>query len=157
MAFAAQDVQPPKCVDYSQIERTIAELPASVIERHETDRLADEDLADIERVALPFDLAVVAHSADLGIVGVFRLPKPSAIAARRWRIVMCRRGLAEGFVRALFIVGLAEAVEPALLGRSGCSGWTGGLALQGQMEAFVPSVLLRLTGLDPLRNDACLD
>ena len=63
MASAAQDVQPSEGVDDPEIERTIAQLPASVIERQKADRLAAEDLADINRVALPFDLAVVAHPA----------------------------------------------------------------------------------------------
>ena len=82
MASAAQDMQPSAGIDYSQIQRTVAQLPAPVIERQAADRFAAEDLTDIERVALPLDLAVVAHAADLGIIRIVRLPQSPAVAAR---------------------------------------------------------------------------
>ena len=56
-------------------------------------------------------------------------------------------------MRPLVVVFVDEAIEPGLLLQEVLPGRFGGFLLQGQMHAFMPAVLLRLSGLDALERD----
>jgi hypothetical protein len=64
-----------------------------------------------------------------------------------------RRLLAKCFVWPLVVVGLDKPVEALLLLQEVRRGWTRGLALQVEVHSLVLSVLLGMTGRDPLRPD----
>src|SRR4029450_10941633 len=49
---------------------------------------------------------------------------------------------------------LDESIEAGLLLEHGGGGGLGGFGLQGEMHAFVPTILLRMTGLDAFDVDA---
>ena len=60
----------------------------------------------------------------------------------------------ERFVRAFVVKFLNEGVELCLLLQDIGASRTGGLLLQSQMHAFVPAVLLRMTGPNAFDGDA---
>src|SRR5262249_58970170 len=60
-------------------------------------------------------------------------------------------------MRPFVVVFGAEGIEPTLLCGEGYGRWSCGLCLECQVHALVPTVLLRLAGLDVLRLDAQLD
>jgi len=57
-------------------------------------------------------------------------------------------------MRAVAVVALDEVVEASLLLQQVVSRGLGGFLLQRQVNAFVPAVLRRMTGLDTLDLDA---
>ena len=54
--------------DDAEHDRSIADRPVAVVIFDEADRLADQCGADVDRVALPSDFAIVAHAPD-GMIG----------------------------------------------------------------------------------------
>lgn len=52
------------------------------------------------------------------------------------------------------VVVLDEVIELGLLLQEVLSRWLGRFLLQGQVHALMPTILLRLTGLDAFEGDA---
>src|SRR5258705_7584720 len=94
-------------VDEAQVDVGIAPLPFTGWASADADRLADQHLADEDQLAVPLDLAVRAHPADLAVLAIHRLPQPAWVGPPRWpgegngRIA--RRGLLRPF--AVFVAG----------------------------------------------------
>src|SRR5687768_17326265 len=78
---------------------------------------------------------------------------------RPWRdLIACGRGLhIEGFVWALEVECLAEAIECALLGAPRGGRGAGGLSFECTMHALMAAVLLGFAGLDEFREDPQAD
>src|SRR5258708_40312187 len=94
--------------DDAESTRLVEGSPATLVVFDEPDRLADQRLAEVDPVAMPPDLAVVAHAPD-GVVGpVARLAQHAIEAGRRSSIVLGRGAVAERLVRALFVVETLE-------------------------------------------------
>src|SRR5437763_10882099 len=144
-------------VDGSELDRTITQLPSSISDFGERDRLADERLADKDQLTAPLDLAILADPAHLVIGGIFGFTQPSAVGPQRRVVVPSRGRLSQRFVRSLLIEDTAKGVKPALLLAQGRRRRAGGVLLQRQMHPLVSAILLWLTRHDPLGSDASLD
>src|SRR5258705_13777118 len=102
-------------VDEAQVDVGIAHLPFTGWASADADRLADQHLADEDQLAVPLDLAVRAHPADLAVLAIHRLLQLAWIAPRRWPGE--RSGIVEGerFVRPFAVVDPAESNQTRLL------------------------------------------
>jgi len=97
--------------DDAESNRAVEGSPATLLVFDETDRLADQRFAEVDPVAMPPDLAVVAYPPD-GVVGpVARLAQYAIEAARRDSVVLGRGAVAERLVRALFVVETLERAQ----------------------------------------------
>lgn len=106
---------------------------------------------------VPLDGSVPGYPPDLEVPGVLRGGQVLWKGLLR-RLVDRGRGLLlERFMGPLVIVDPPEPIEGPLLGPHRFLGRTGGPGLQRTVHPFVASVLLRLAGLDPLRDDPQLD
>ena len=123
----------------------------------QADRLADQRGADIDRGALPSDLAVVAHAPDFVAGAVGRLSQHAVEASRRGRVMLGGRIVAERLVRPLLVVDALEVAQPLELFAKRPCRWRGGVLQQRQMQALQPAILLRLAGSDPFRHHAGFD
>ena len=65
--------------DRAEHDRAVADRPSAGIVFTQADRLADQCLADVDRFALPFDLAVMAHPPHV-VFAVFRLAQDAVEA-----------------------------------------------------------------------------
>ena len=61
---------------------------------------------------------------------------------------------AQGLVWPCVVIALEEGIEAGLLLEDVGGGGLGGFRLEGEMHAFVPTILLRRTGLDALEVEA---
>src|SRR6202030_4719725 len=98
--------------------------------------------------ARPFDLAVAAHPAWLVVRGIERILETRRIAQQRCRVMLLRRGLTQGFMRALAIELLAKTLEARLLLRQVGGRRSGGFGLQRLVHPLMAAVLLPPTPLD---------
>src|ERR1051326_4284055 len=143
--------------DESERHRTKRRGPATIAVFAQPDRLADQRCADVDRGALPSDLAVVAHAPDLMVGAVGWLPQDPIKAPRRGRVTLGRRIIAERLVRPLLVVDVLEATQPLELFAQRARRRRGGVLQQCQMQALQPTILLRLAGGDAFPHHACLD
>src|ERR1700724_2316081 len=90
--------------DDSECDRPVVDPPAAVLGFGETDRLANQRLADIDGAALPSDLAVVAHVPDRVLRPVIGLAQDAVETSRRGNVVLGRRVIAERLMRTLVVV-----------------------------------------------------
>lgn len=115
-----------------------------MIERLQSDALAGQHLAEKHMLVLAEELSVRVDAPHQHVAIVIRLRNPLRIRARRCAVDRIGRPLAKRFVRTLFVVFAAEAVEGLLLATPvGCRG-CGRLCLQRPVHPFVASVLLRV-------------
>src|SRR6516165_11618176 len=77
----------------------------------QTNRLADECRGDVDRVAPPLDLTVLAHPSHLIFSAIFRLTQNAVPTPRRQIVVISWRSIPERFVRSLVIVHLLKGFE----------------------------------------------
>src|SRR5579864_2846151 len=75
----------------------------------------------------------------------------------RGAVTRSGRFLSESFVRTVVVEDVTEAVKDALLLDQRSAWRIGGLLLEGLVHALMTAILLRLTGLDALGNDAEFD
>src|SRR3982751_4331861 len=66
-------------VDGAEGDRSVVDLEETVIGLAESDRLADQRLAQEQMLTAPLDLSVAAHPAHGLIVGIVRLTQSSAV------------------------------------------------------------------------------
>ena len=59
----------------AKINWSIGDRPTAIVGFDQADRLPGQRGGDVDRVALPADLAAVAHSPDIMVGAVFRLPE----------------------------------------------------------------------------------
>src|SRR5450631_2345287 len=130
--------------DRAERDRAVANGPAGLAGLVQAYRFADQGLADEDGLALPLDLAILTHPAHFLIVVVFRLAQNAVEAPRRGGVAVGRRGVAERFVRALFVEHVLKLLQALELLAQVPGRRVGGVLQQRQMHPFVPAVLLRL-------------
>src|SRR5262245_32376137 len=80
-------------IEAGEEDRPIVQgMPTGILALGDTDRLADERLAQKDVVASPFDLAILADAPDLVASRIVGLA-PAAVVAARARLVMLRWGI----------------------------------------------------------------
>src|SRR6516225_10198722 len=144
-------------IDDPEIDVGKAHQPIAGFGFGNTNRLADQRLAEKDHVAAPADLAIaadLAHGMISIVPGRFKL---TGIGPRRGSIAAGRRHLAQRFMRAVVVKVVAEAVKADLLLGRGGRRRARGLGLERGMHALVPAILLWRTRLNPLQTNAQLD
>ena len=68
--------------DHAELDPSVADGPAALVIFGKTDRLADESFVDVDRAAIPLDLAVVAHLPDAMIDAILGLAQHPIVAPR---------------------------------------------------------------------------
>jgi hypothetical protein len=144
-------------IDDAERHRAVGEAPVTVVAWREPDRLASQRRADIDELALPFDLPVRAHPPDLLIARILGLAQHAVEAPRRRRVMFGGCGIGERLVRALLVVEAPEGVEAVELLPQAARRRVGGVLQQGQVQPLQSAVLLRLARRDPLRRHPRLD
>src|SRR5271155_2382156 len=94
--------------DRAEHNRAIANGPSVSTIVAQAVRFADQGLADVDGMALPFDLAVLTHPPDFFMVAIVRLAQDTVEAPWRERIALGGRGIVERLVRPLFVVKTLE-------------------------------------------------
>src|SRR6266508_2917969 len=97
------------------------------------------------------------HAPDRVVGPVARLAQDAIEASRRDGVVLGRGVVAEGLVRALFIVEGSEAAQALELLSQAPRRRVGGVLQQRQMQPLQSTVLLRLAGRNALRHHPGLD
>jgi hypothetical protein len=120
-------------------------------------QLAGQRRAYKDQLATPLDLAVGAHPPYSGRRGVLGTIHPLGKGTGRWHIPGGRGDLAQRLMGPDGVVFEAEGVTALLLGRRRCRRRTHRRLLQRPVHPLVPSVLLRMPGLDPFWDDPELD
>src|SRR2546428_2369357 len=102
-------------IDNAEFDVGKANQPITIVIFRDTERLADQNLADEDKLAAPFDLAVGTHATHRlrSIINRFvqgaRIGSGGGLVERGW----CP--LPQSFVRPLLIVLAAEAIKAFLL------------------------------------------
>jgi hypothetical protein len=133
-----------------------AHLPASVLGFLDGDFFTVEGTADVDELAVPFDLAVGADLAYRGFGWIIRLGKPPWHRTRRSPIDAGRWVLAKRFVRPFFVVVAHKCREATSLRGLGWRRWPHGFQKR-KVKTLVSAVLLRMARINPFMADAKLD
>src|SRR5262249_33036250 len=105
----------------AELDWTKRDCPVTVYVLDQTDRLADQSGADVDRVTLPLDLAVVANPPDDAVTAVLRLAQHAVPQPWRDTVVLSGRVVAERLVRTLVVVKALEVLEALqLLAQRAC-------------------------------------
>ena len=96
-------------IDHAEHDRSEEDRMPTVGIVSQTNRLADECRGDVDRVAPPLDLTVLAHPSHLIFSAIFRLTQNAVPTPRRQIVVISWRSIPERFVRSLVIVQRDEA------------------------------------------------
>jgi hypothetical protein len=126
--------------DDPERDRPIVGGPITILIFDETDWLADQSLADIDRVALPSDLAIVANASKLVVRSVVRLAQDPIEAPQRAGIVLGWSIVAERLVRALFVVNALEVTQTVELLSQAPRRRVGGVLQQREMQPLEAAV-----------------
>ena len=78
----------------------------------------------------------------------------ATIGASGGGIDLCRAFHVQGLVRSFVVKLLEKVIELGLLLQTVHACGASGFGFEGQVHAFMPAVLLRMTGLDALDGDA---
>src|SRR6516162_7425752 len=105
-------------IDHAEHDRSEEDRMPTVGIVSQTNRLADECRGDVDRVAPPLDLTVLAHPSHLIFSAIFRLTQNAVPTPRRQIVVISWRSIPERFVRSLVIVHLLKGFEALELWRS---------------------------------------
>src|SRR5882757_3049429 len=133
-----------------------AHLPVSVLGLLDGNGFTGKRAANVDEVALPFDLAVGADLAHRRFGRVIRLGKPRRHDARRGLVDACRHALTKRLMRPFFVVVAHKCRKATSLRGAGWRRWPHGFQKR-EVKALVPAVLLRMTRIDPFMSDAELD
>lgn len=98
-------------IDAGKPDRAVPDVVAASLGRPRPTGSPIRGFAEEDEVASPFDLAVGADAADLGIDAVLGLAQPTVPAPRRATIGGDRRPLGEGLVRVVVVVTVLEGCE----------------------------------------------
>src|SRR5262245_18749890 len=96
--------------DDTEFDRPVVGCPAVVV-FGEPDGFTNQCFADVDRVAAPADLAIVAHAPDRLVRPVMGLAQNPVEAPRRDGVMIGRRVVAKGLMRALLVVETLEGAQ----------------------------------------------
>ncbi len=111
----------------------------------DADGLSGEDLAEIDFLVTQTNASAARDHDGFVVEGIVDIGQAS-VRARRRLIEFRGTSDLQSFVRTLLVEYLDKLVEAGLLLQEVGGGGFGGLFFQGEMHAFVASVLLRMPG-----------
>lgn len=135
-------------VESSQRHEAEAHGPQPVVDGFEADPFPGEGFGEEDRAGAPRHAAVGGDATDLDVTGILERRQPRRQRPRRRLIPTGRHPIAQGFVRAVVVVFVAEAGKAALLRRGMRRGRPGGMGAEDRMKLLVRAVLLGMTGSD---------
>ena len=135
--------------------KTITNLPFLFLDLLDSERLLGQHLRDVNEIAAPLDLAVVAHAPNRRARAVLDGWNFAWVTA--WgNMINTIRGLSfQRLMRTLPVILLQEEIKTVLL--APVSWLWRDILLKGSVHPFMTSVLAGLSRLDPLGADAELD
>jgi len=143
-------------IQQTKRDRAEGNQPAILVFR-DAYQLSNQCLTHKDEFSTPLDLSVGTYPSHLRQRGVLNVSKLFGIQSRRGHIPTSRGDLAQGLMRAQLVIHGEEAVAPFLLSLgTGCRR-VHDLLLEGKVESFVSSVLLRMSWLDALGHNPQLD
>src|SRR5215213_11322487 len=141
-------------IDASEFQVHEPDEPIAALGLGEAHEFTADGLAYKHVRPLPFDLSGLLHPSHLVARVIPRILEPRGVGPGRRRIHGRRRALAEGFMGAFRVEFAAHPIKPTLLRARRSGRRRRGVLLQGQVKAFVPSVLLRMPAIDPIELNA---
>src|SRR5215472_2179514 len=144
-------------IDDAEGDWAVMHHPAAILALDETHWLANQRFTQIDFGTAPADRAIAMDPPRHRVGWIFGLAQDTVPVPRRAPVELGRSGVAERGMRALLIIEALKIAEPAKLLAQAARRRVGGIAQQGQMQPFEPTVLLRFAGGDALRPDPCLD
>src|SRR5215472_15029476 len=142
-------------IEYPEKMKAVTQFPPLVVDGFEAYGLFSQDLREVEQLAAPLDLAVMAHLPDRNSRLVLHLGQFGRIGAWRGAMDAPGRSSSQRLMAALPVIFLLKRIIVALLLteialRRHCF-------LQSSMHPFVTAVLGRFSRLDSLRLNSQLD
>jgi hypothetical protein len=144
-------------MESAQAERAEVDVPFAVIDLYQANLLVAQGLTDVYPVLVPADPAVATHPADLVVAGILQRGEVGGVGSRGRGVERGRRRIVERLMGAERVVLVAPPIEAALLVAPAVARRPRAFALERQMHALVPAVLLRGAGLDEIGDDAEAD
>src|SRR3989440_8308218 len=135
--------------------KTVTQFPLLVVDRFESHGLFRQDFREIEQLAAPLDLAVLADLSNRESRLVLHLREFGRVGAWRGAIDAPRCLSSQRLMAALPVIFLLKRIVLALLLLE--IGLRRHCLLQGSMHPLVTAILGRFSWLDPLRLDSQLD
>ena len=127
--------------------------PDPVIDGLQPDILLFDDLRDIDPMTVPSYSPVCADEPNFEVAGILDRRKRAGKGTWRGLVDRCRGFLAKGFMGTLVVELPAEGLELSLLSRFVSSWRSCRFRFESLVHSLVPTVLLRLSGLDKLWSD----
>src|SRR2546429_3523794 len=135
--------------------KTVTQFPLLVVDRFESHGLFRQDFREIEQLAAPLDLAVLADLSNCESRLVLHLREFGRVGAWRGAIDAPRCFSSQRLMAALPVIFLLKRIVLALLLLE--IGLRRHCILQGSMHPLVTAILGRFSRLDPLRLNSQLD
>src|SRR5271157_3739707 len=105
----------PEGIEKSHRHRSVQDLAVALIERPQPQPLVGENLAYKRALPVPLQAALLRNAAHLDVVAVVQFRDAARHGAAGRRVATGGRRIGQGFMRALVIVLVLEAVEGLLL------------------------------------------
>jgi hypothetical protein len=144
-------------VGASKFELAEEDIPDSVVDLLHADVFTSTTDADVYPCVVPANAAVSTDKAFLEAIWIFQRRNTAGHGARRWRIAARRCLLVECLMRSEIVELGFEPIELALLRCQVPCRRARRLGFECAVHALMATVLLRLTGLDELGQDAQAD
>jgi hypothetical protein len=141
-------------VESTDFQGSIIHLPNAIVDLLQPNILPGTNGGDLDPIRLPTHPSTGIDVTDLETIWVFEWQYFPWHCTRGGGIDRSRRLLVESFVRTHIVELIAEMVEATLLSGHAAGRRPSRLGFEGSMHAFVPAVLLRLTGLYELGKDS---
>ena len=140
-------------VEVTQIILHEADQPDIFVNFLDADSLSGEDLAEVDFLVAQTNRAAAGNHDGFVVEGIIDIGQ-AGVRARR-RLVDFRGTLhIQSFMRTLLVEDQHELVEAGLLLQEVGGGRLSGFFFQGEMHAFVASILLRMASFDPFDTNA---
>src|SRR6266568_381256 len=140
-------------IDVPEIVIHKADQPNTFLDLLDTDSLPREDGAEINFFAVETDTSAVGDVDGAVVKRIIKF-RQAAIGAGGGSIDFRGALHVEGLVRPLVVELLEKIIEFALLLQTVHARGTSGFGFERKMHALMPTVLLRMTGLDAFDGDA---
>ena len=119
----------------------------------EADGLTGERSTEIDFLAVQTQSAATGDHNGAVVEGIVRF-RNALIGSDGSRVDLRRALDGESFMGTLVVEVLNEDIELGLLLKEIGAGWSSGFLLESQVHAFMPAVLLRMTGANAFDADA---